>query len=446
MAERGQIVLALLFLLLLSVSGLALLTHTGLHLKIVAARKDKRLAAAALERMLVLNLHRYREKLAAADMNAFPEPESGFFNRDTFTDLLEDGFASRHQFSSTPLSEGDGFRVLRVFDLIQVSRGGGRLSFSGRAGVDLFQGSFGASEPGLLVARPGADGPAAFLAAHGVEYAGSTVPLVGDFSVVRQTGLLLGEALGLPGQVPDWRLIREKFNLEPGDAPIPPGVYLARDGEEVAAVFVQGDLQKIEFAAGAGRQYVVFYQDGRSCELSYQPGLASLAWCGADPAGGGGRFGEKIVVHGNVWDVRQTGNAAFLAAARIELLACGRLVVRSGLEGESLALGREKFPGLLLMTSGIDFFSGEAVNADVVIAAQGAPTVQAQVLAAGALVNEGGAVEITGGLVAGDIENSGRLRIDALRGDFAFDDFVRLPNCKFLKNFRVHFIREGGDE
>ena len=98
------------------------------------------------------------------------------------------------------------------------------------------------------------------------------------------------------------------------------------------------------------------------------------------------------------------------------------------------------------MTSGFDFFSGEAVNADVVIAAQGAATVQAQVLAAGALVNEGGDVEITGGLVAGDIENSGRLRIDALAGDFAFDDFVRLPSCKFLKNFRVHFIQEGSDE
>ena len=447
MAERGQIILALLFLLLLSVSGLALLTQTGLHLKIVAARKDKRLAAAALERTLVLNLHRYREKLAAADMNAFPEPESGFFNRGTFPDLLEDGFASRHQFSSTPLSAGEGFRVLRILDLMQVSRCGSRLWFSGRAGVDLFQGSFSASEPGLLIAKRGAESPAAFLSGRGVETAGSTVPLVGDFTVVQETGLLLGEALGLPGQVPDWRRIREKFGLEPSDAPIPPGIYLVRDGEEVAAVFVQGDLQKLEFAAGAGRQYIVFYQDGRRCELSYQPGLGSLAWSGNDAqAVAGALFGEKIVVHGSVWDVRQAGNAAFLAAARIELLACGRLVVRSGLEGESLARGKEKFPGLLLMTSGRDFFSGETVNADVVISAPGTQTVQAQVLSAGTLVNEGGAVEITGSLVAGDIENSGRVRIDAVRGDFAFDDFARLPSCKFLKNFRVHFIQEGGDE
>jgi hypothetical protein len=447
MAERGHIVLALLFLVLLSVSGLALLTHTGLHLKIIAARKDKRLAAAALERTLVLELHRYREALAAADMNAFQVPESEFFNRGTFPDLLEGGFASRHQFSCVPLSDGEGFRVVRILDLVQVSGGGSRLSFSGRAGVDLFQGSFPAGDPGLLVSKLSAEAPAAFLAGRGVEYAGSTVPLVGDFAVAWETGLLLSAAMGLPGQVPDWRLIREKFGLEPSDAPVPAGVYLARDGEEVAAVFVQGDLEKMEFAAGDERQTIVFCQDGRRCELSYRPGQGSLAWSGGDaPAVEGALFGEKIIVHGNVWEIRQAGSAAFLSAARIELLACGRLVVRSGLESENLALGKEKFPGVLLMTSGRDFFSGEAVDADVVISAPGAKTVQAQVLAAGALVNEGGDVEITGSLAAGDIENSGRVRIDAAPGSFALDDFVRLANCKFLKNFRVHFIQEGADE
>jgi hypothetical protein len=447
MAERGHIVLALLFLLLLSVSGLALLTATGLHLKIIAARKDKRLAAAASESRLVLELHRYREKLAAADMNAFPEPESGFFNRGTFPDVLEGGYASRHQFGSFTVSSGDGFRVVRILDLVQVSGGGSRLSFSGRAGVDLFQGSFAASEPGLLVARHSAEAPAAFLAGRGVEYSGSTVPLVGDVTLVQHTGLLLGEALGLPGQVPDWRRIREKFDLEPSSAPIPPGAYPVRDGEEVAAVFVQGDLEKLEFAANGDRETIVFCQGGRCCELSYVPGQGSLAWGGGDAAAiDGARFRERIIVHGSVWDIRQAGSAAFLPAARIELLACGRLVVRTGLESENLALGREKFPGLLLMTSGSDFFSGEAVDADVVIAAGGAQTVQAQVVAAGALVNEGNAVEITGSLVAGDIENSGRVRVDAVAGDFAFDDYVRLPDCKFLKNFRVHFIQEGDDE
>jgi len=39
---RGNIVISLLFVLLLSVSGLALLTHTDLHVKIIAARNGRR--------------------------------------------------------------------------------------------------------------------------------------------------------------------------------------------------------------------------------------------------------------------------------------------------------------------------------------------------------------------------------------------------------------------
>jgi hypothetical protein len=447
MAERGHIVLALLFVLLLSVSGLALLTRTDLHLKITAARKGKRLEAAALEQELVLNLHRYREKLAAADMNAFEEPENQFFNRDTFPDLREDQFACRHQFSRFTLSARDDFRVVRILDLVQVSRSGGRLSYAGRAEVDLYEGSLPAGEPGLLVAGSGAQAAAAFLADRGVEYRGSLLPLVGNFTVTRETGLLLSEALELGGSVPDWRRIREKFGLELSDAPIPPGVYPAHDGGELEAVFVQGDLEKLEFAARDGRQSIIFSRDGHDTVLSYSPGSGDAAWSGSDAPGvAGSLFAEKIIVHGSVWEIRQSGNAAFLPSARIELLASGRLVVRTGLASENLALGREKFPGLLLMTCDRDFFSGEEVGADVIIAAAGEQTIQAQVLAAGALVNEGGDVTLTGGLAAGDIENSGRLRIEAAAGDFSFAGHVRLQDFKFLKNFRLDFIEEGIDE
>ena len=128
MAERGHIVLALLFVLLLSVSGLALLTHTGLHLKIIAARKDKRLAAVALEQALMLSLHRYREKLAAADMNAFPEPESEFFNRVTFPDQAGRRVLEPPPIRSLTLRDDDDFRVVRIFDRMQTSRGGSPLS------------------------------------------------------------------------------------------------------------------------------------------------------------------------------------------------------------------------------------------------------------------------------------------------------------------------------
>ena len=445
MHDRGNVVLALLLMLLLAASGLALLTQTGLHLKIVAARKEKRLAAAGLEQALLLSLHRYREGLAAADLQAYPDPETDFFNSGTFPDQVDGEFLSRHLFSRYALRSTGSFKATRILDLVRTSQRDGRLAYAGRAGVDLLAGDIPAGEIGLLVARQSEEAPGDFLAVHGVEFSGAILPLVGDLPLRFEAGRLLCETLGLPVQFPDWRRIRERFGLEPSDSPIPPGIYLAQAEGKVAAAFVEGDLEKLEFGAGDGWQSIVFTQGGRSRELRYQPGRGSLTWSEGGEANGS-LFAEKIIVHGSVWDIEQKGDMAFLAAARIELLACGRLVVRSGLKGENLAMGDERLPGLLLMTSDRDFFGAGAVNADVIIDTVGSQVVQAQVVAAGALVNNGGQVDLTGTLLAGDIENSGRLRVGGACGEFAFADRVQLPGFKFLKNFRVHFIQEDSDE
>lgn len=444
MASRGNIVIVLLFMLLLAASGLALLTHTGYHLEVVAARRERRLGAAALGQALLLGMHRYREKLAASDMNAYPAPERDFFNEANFPESAESGFLCRHDFTRFILRDAGGFRVTRVHDLIRASGGSGRLAGTGRAGVDLVCGDIPAGEFGLLVAQKSEKTPAAFLAAHGVDYAGSQLPQVGNFAVAADMKSMIADALGLPVTIPDWRRIREKFGFEPSDAPLPPGVYLARDEEEVRAVFVEGDLQKLVFSAAGGWQSIHFSQNGRNSDLRYQPGLRGAVWNNDDL--GGALFNEKIVVHGSVWAIEQDGPAAFLPAARLELLACGRLVVRSGLESGNLDLGREKFPGLLLMTDGRDFFSDDEVDADVVIDVEGAVVVQAQVVSSGTLVNGATDVNITGSLFAGDIENAGKLQVGAAAGDFAFDDRILLRSFKFLKNFRVHFIEEGSDE
>ena len=170
-----------------------------------------------------------------------------------------------------------------------------------------------------------------------------------------------------------------------------------------------------------------------------------MAWSGPE-AVGGQIFAEKIIVHGNILGIEQEGAAAFLDASRIQLLASGRLVVRSGLEGENLALQKEKVPNLLLMTSGRDFFSGAEVNGDIVLEMSGESMVQAQLLAAGTLINGAGSVRVSGGVYAADIQNSGRLQIDAFAAEFAFSNYLSLTNFKLLKNFRVHFIQEGENE
>jgi hypothetical protein len=157
-------------------------------------------------------------------------------------------------------------------------------------------------------------------------------------------------------------------------------------------------------------------------------------------------FAEKIIVHGNIWAIEQSGNAAFEADSRIQVLASGKMVVRSGLECENLGVQKTKFANLLLMTSNKDFFSGDETNADIIMATGADSTVEAHLLAAGNLIHGDGLLKLSGSLIAGDIQNSGRLLVKALAAQFDFPASLNLKNFQCLQNFRVHFITAGSDE
>lgn len=445
MTNRGNIVISLMFMILVSFSGLALLTHSLLHSKIIAARRSKWAVSAGLEQALLLQLHRYWQQLANSDMNQFSDPESDFFNTVNFPDTAENGFQVKNHFSRQSLTPGNGFLKFRIFNRLAASLDKSKLTYCGQVSVDLLKGDISLGEFALLVNKDIAVTQAAYLADKGVEWSSPQIPLAGKPLGEGDCRSLLSETLQLEGEFPDWRQIRNKFNLESSDAPVPAGIYLAQVADLVEAVFVEGNLQMLEFKAAGGRQSIVFRQDNRSFELSYQPGRESMLWNGQE-AVNGFRFAEKIIVHGNIWAIEQSGNAAFVAAARIQVLASGKMVISSGLAGENLGLQKTKFANLLLMTTAKDFFSGAEINADIVVNTGAESTVEAHLLAAGKLIHGDGLLKLSGSLIAGDIQNSGRIQINVLAGQFDFPDCLSVKNFKCLQNFRVHFITEGTDE
>ncbi len=440
MGRRGHIVLVLLFALLLAASGLALLTHGELHVGVVAARRNRRLEAAAREQALLLGLHRYRQALAGLDLQPGSDPEGELLAAEKFPAWSEGGIEVSHALGRRELAGGDGCRVTRFDCLLRARRRNGRLEHAGRASVELVSGDVAVGEAGLLIGGEPAPA-AAWLAGHGVSHGGSLLPQVGCPAPLMEPGKLLAAALGLPVELPDWAAVRAAFGLEPGSEPVAPGLYLAGDADAVRAVFVEGDLQQLAFAAAGGWQAIAFTRDGRTETLRYRPGAASLAWSGA-PGHDGARFAEKIVVHGSVWQVRQEGRAAFLDESRIELLAAGRINVVTGLAGENLELGNKRFPKLLLMTCGGDFFSGAAVDGDVVFQQAGDAVVDAQVTAAGSLVHGAGRLELAGGLYAAGVENKGEVRVGGAAGTFGLGRLARIPGFRLLRDFRIHFIEE----
>ncbi|HSQ35550.1 MAG TPA: hypothetical protein VLQ89_06125, partial [Candidatus Binatia bacterium] len=279
----------------------------------------------------------------------------------------------------------------------------------------------------------------------GVEWPGSVLVPAGKTLLAGDCRLLLAEAMGLPASLPDWRQIREKFKLELSDAPIPPGIYLALDDGRIETVFVEGDLQRLAFAARGGEQTIGFQQDGHNAELRYRPGNDVLFWSGPD-AVSGCRFAEKLIVHGNIWAIEQSGNDAFAADSSIQVLASGQMRVNTGLSKENLDLQKARFANLLLMTSDRDFFSNAALNADIVLAAQAGSTIEAHLAAAGSVVHGEGLLDLSGSLIAGDIHNAGRLLVDARAGRFDFTARRVVRGFKCLQNFQFHFIVADSDE
>ena len=445
MNRRGNIVIAVLFALLLSLSGMALLTHSLLHSKIIAARRGKWRDGGNLEQAIVLQLHRYRQRLDESDMNQYAAPENDFFNTVNFPDVIGSGLRVNNQFRRQALTAPGAFSKVRVFNRLTAGSAKSRLAYGGEASVDLLAGDIPLSEFSLLVNREITGTQSAYLAGKGVEWSGPLNCLPGKPAVSGDCRSLLVEALRLSGPIPDWRQIREKFNLEPSAEPVAQGIYLTLAAGLVETVFVEGDLQLLQFRANDGLQSIAFGQDARRSELSYRPGLGSLLWSGPE-AVNGCRFAEKIIVHGDIGAIVQSGDAAFAADSRIQVLASGKMTVCSGLAGENLGLQKAGFANLLLMTGGKDFFSGADRNADIVLAAADGSTVEAHLLAAGNVIHGDGLLTLSGSVIAGDIQNSGRLRVRARAGQFDFPDHLELKSFKCLQNFRIHFIAEGNDE
>jgi hypothetical protein len=379
-------------------------------------------------------------------MNLFAAPQDDFFNILNFPETDCDGSRVSCRFSRRPLSADNGFTKIRVSNLMTAGRPGSRLTHHALAAVDLLQGDIPLNELFLLLNREIEGGQSSYLAGKGVEWAGRPmVDLPGKPALCGDGRNPLAAALGLTGPCPDWRQIREKFAMEPSAAPIPPGVYLALGPERVDAVFVEGDLQLLQFGAVDGLQSITFVRPGCSLELSYRPGQRSLCWSGPETVGGF-EFTEKIVVHGRIEAVMQSGEAAFAASASIQVMASGKITVASGLVGESLGLHKTKFAHLLLMTEGSDFFNGAAQDASIDLAAADGSTIEAHLVAAGKVIHGDGSLTLSGSLAAEDIENSGRLRLSATAGRFDFPSRRVLKRFKCLQNFFVPFIAEGDDE
>ena len=440
MNARGSILLSSMVMVLLAAAALALLTQTVFHLRILRGRDAHRQQLQSLERPLMAYLHGFQRAAAEADFNAL-----GAVDADTLAGIFpepdEPGLS--RSLRVVAQSAARGSKKFAVTNDIRSACRQPDMALAAQAAFDILDGEVPLSEFPLLLNRPRPESAARFLEENGVRLAGGDRARVEPVAVSFDAAEFLLDALKISGQIPDWRLIREKLGLAPADEPPAPGVYLSREGERSEAIFVQGNLERLVFSIVGTRQRLLLTQGGRDTLLEYTPGESGFYF---EPPGAEEplRFGEKILVNGDVAALAQEGEYAFLENARLQLLSAGSVRITSNLNARHLqALPQQTIlSSLLIATAASSFVAQEQRNADIVFAGNSPLDIEAQIMTPGAVVNLAPELRLTGTLYAGELRNGGQMTVAYRTNDWPEAGCWQAIDYRLLKRFRVPFIKE----
>ncbi len=246
---------------------------------------------------------------------------------------------------------------------------------------------------------------------------------------------LLARALKIlrPERIPYW-LLRQALGLEPGNDPVPDGVYLVEDSLGPGGLYVQGDLDRLLFGIDRGFQSVQLEQGEARWLLRFNPSTATTHFFSPE---GSREFAELpiplVMVNGEVSELRtgrrgkdgfltpaeDESTPAFLKGVRITVVCSGKIKIASslfseGLEWENgLPYLRSKQSELIIWSTGKDFQTAETVAGGIEIQeAWGKKiTIEASLVAGGSGLTvsaETGEVEIIGSLAATSVNTGSR--------------------------------------
>ncbi len=239
-----------------------------------------------------------------------------------------------------------------------------------------------------------------------------------------------------PDSLPNW-LLRRVLGLEPGNDPIPDGVYLVQDSLGPGGIYVQGDLDQLLLGIDNGFQVIQFQQGESLWLLRFNPSTATTSFI--SPAERRD-FNELpvpvIMINGQVLElaagrpdgsgflkkVNEENTPAFLSGLKLTIACSGKISLTSNLfsDGldwkEGLPYLRSKQSELIIWSTGKDFQSEEIVEAGISILGEtdGGAVIEASLMAAGrgfSAKAAGERINLIGSLAATAL-NPGRNEID----------------------------------
>lgn len=249
---------------------------------------------------------------------------------------------------------------------------------------------------------------------------------------------LLARGLKLlkPGSLPNW-LLRQALQLEPGNEPIPDGVYLVQDSLGPGGVYVQGELTRLLLGIDDGFQIVQFQQAEKVWLLRFNPSTARTSFIAPTGHMDFDRLPIPVImINGRVLELaagRPDGSGflkgddddadtpAFLSGLKLTIVCSGKITLTSnlisdGLEWrEGLPYLRSKQSQLIIWSTGKDFQSAEPVEGGISLLGhqEGSVAVEASLVAGGhglSVDTEADQIQLIGSLAASSL-GAGRAEI-----------------------------------
>jgi len=443
--RRGNILAALLFVLLCGALCMTLLTHTIGHHHIMKIRRTRVAALAELQDQLCLESHQIFHTLNRVDLDALDEPAIELFSLQTFPDRVTGPVHLQHIFSQEKSTLGNMERT-QAHVRILATQSKGPYCMEGEVSSTFLEGAVPTQHiPLLLKAEvPAGISSREFLASQGVRLPNTVVPKVKAGGFDLELKRLIQRALDLGNLQLTWSEIRRRLGMEVTEAPPPPGVYLVQDSEHVHAVLVQGDLDELAFSSHGGYQRVQMSQGSDTYTMEYEPEGAILDCWISDPISTC-VFSECIVINGNCLSVatrHEPGKElrAFHADSRITLLVSGQVTVTSSLEKEGLGVRRIPSPGISIVCG-----KNGVVNAgdqDIRLSAGDHSVLDASLITAHEVKNGKGSVRINGSICAGGLDNSGEIELAFVQGRQEVLEELSVRNLRLIHNIKLLRIEE----
>jgi len=440
--DRGNILLSLVAVILVTLIGLSLLGHVVTHQKIIGARQRRAARIEPVAQELTRHLHDVKQRALNADFQAMADPPAEFFNPSQFPDqhiediVISDRFShSIHHFATY-----DAINMVNRAESVSTIHPYG---FAAEMEIVLLRGEIPLSFIPVYLREKIDVSPSSYLEANGVSINALTQAIIDDSPTTFDTDAFLLGALQIQGRTLDWVSVRRKLGFDIVDEPIPDGIYFFQDESRISAVFVQGTLQKLVFHSRDDRQFILLRQGDVDYPLAYRPGHdLFIAWDPSIPDETG--FDEKIIVNGDCLSLEQEGEVAFHPDSGIQLQVSGKTIITGSLvsDPERFSLKKTGWTHLTII-GGKHGLSGDSGSETAVIIENPQETLlELSLLINGEIINHSRNLILNGSLFGDSLKNSGLININHLCPQFNEDAYFLTKNATITHKIIINYIEE----